>query len=56
VEKKDISGNSGRALALILRSLEDVSRDRVGHELPSAIRRKIESITNGKKEKLSSGT
>ena len=53
-KKKDISGNSGTAFALIQRSLEDASRDRVGHALASAIRkfrRKIESITNGKKGK-----
>ena len=54
MEKKDISGNSGTAFALIQRNLEDASRDRVGHALASAIqkfRRKIESITNGKKGK-----
>ena len=54
MDKKDISGNSGTAFALIQRSLEDASRDRVGHALASAIRkfrRKIESITNGKKGK-----
>ena len=58
---KDISGNPGTAFALIQRSLqplgyqlEDASRDRVGHALASAIRkfrRKMESITNGKKGK-----
>ena len=58
---KDISGNPGTAFALIQRSLqplgyqlEDALRDRVGHALASAIRkfrRKMESITNGKKRK-----
>ena len=58
---RDISAKPGTAFALIQRSLqplgyqlEDTSRDRVGNALASAIRkfrRKMESITNGKKRK-----